>query len=149
MSQLGTGGHTGQSVVDSVQCHWRIVTRESQPAAGLSASAQSPEGPRVTTVVLSSVSPSLSTRQDYSLLSSSHRYCLLCVARASDSDPHPSSVSSSPRLCFLQHSDSILLCRLRTPFRNLGNNDNAEEKGRESLCRKSVLNSQLHRVQQQ
>ena len=71
-------GQRPQSVADSVQCH---CDPGVQPAAGLSASAQSPEGPLVS-LLLSPVSQSLSTRQDYSLLSSLHRYRLLRVARA-------------------------------------------------------------------
>ena len=115
------------------------------PAAGLTSLQRGHWSP---------VSQSLSTRQDYSLLSSLTAIAVSSVSPQSLSlIPLPSSVTV-PRLRFLhhQHSDSssagFKTPSLR-PFRNLGNNCNAEEeKGRESLCRKSVLNSQLHRVQQ-
>ena len=142
---LGPGrGRGPQSVADSVQCH---CDPGVQPAAGLSASAQSPEGPLVS-LLLSPVSQSLSTRQDYSLLSSLHRYRLLRVARAClcSLSPAPCQCPAFASFSTKTPSSAGFKPPSLRPFRNLGNN-NAEEKGRESLCRKSVLNSQLHRVQ--
>ena len=137
-------GQRPQSVADSVQCH---CDPGVQPAAGLSASAQSPEGPLVS-LLLSPVSQSLSTRQDYSLLSSLHRYRLLRVARAClwSLSPAPCQCPAFASFSTKTPSSAGFKPPSLRPFRNLGNN-NAEEKGRESLCRKSVLNSQLHRVQ--
>ena len=96
----------------------------------------------------SPVSQSLSTRQDYSLLSSLQRYRLLRVARAClcSLSPAPCQCPAFASFSTKTPSSAGFKPPSLRPFRNLGNN-NAEEKGRESLCRKSVLNSQLHRVQ--
>ena len=113
------------------------------PSRAGSRSHQSPEtGPLVSSLAISLHAPRLLAF----VLS------LTAIASSVSLIPLPSSSVSVPRLRFLyQHSDSSSAgFKPLRPFRNLGNNCNAEEeKGRESLCRKSVLNSQLHRVQQQ
>ena len=139
-----------QSVVDSVQCHWRIVTPVSAgsrsqcsvsrgsgdhwtPVVSLAISLHSPR--LLASVLLTPLLPPL-CRQSFRLWSSSQLRVIIAPPLL------PSALRLHPPSSAGFEPPSL------RPFRNLGNNDNAEEKGRESLCRKSVLNSQLHRVQQ-
>ena len=115
------------SVADSVQCHhhWWIVT----PSAG---SRWCLQWPLVSCLQSRNLSP----------LAKTTRFCPLTAIASSVSPELVSDSSPQLSVCIppqASFSTDSILCRLQTPVIELLGNINAEEKGRESLCRKSVL----------